>query len=261
MYLQMNNRMQAHTHNAGISLMSIASTVRKVGTPDFTGGVLCALASIIDADACEILFEEKGQFCLAGRSGPEGLFASGTRISSIKLKSLLRETEPETAIVIASGNEIPQGYDRYRHQRVIIAGRSGGILSALHILRSSARRELRQAEINELQVMSSVIYSLVSRHIELAHKRQQSMAPLDSLEQIEACIIATDELTLRESQVCARILYGMSTYGISLDLDIGKESVVTYRKRAYRRLVVSCQRELLVWYLNAYDRQLIKPAA
>lgn len=254
-------RASGRATEANAQLHLIASTVRKVGTPHFADGVLNALTSFMDADACEIFYEDKGQICLAGRSEFNGAITSRVCLSPLMLKGLLRDAAPGAAVLIVSGEEIAQGTDPHRHQRILIAGRSDGVLSGLHILRSTGRREMRLTEIDELESMSSVLYSMVSRHIELAHKRQQSVAPLDSLDQIEACILATGELTHRESQVCARILYGLSTHGISLDLDVGKESVVTYRKRAYRRLTISCQRELLVWYLDAYDRQVMKPAA
>ena len=58
----------------------------------------------------------------------------------------------------------------------------------------------------------------------------------------------------------ARILYGLSAAGIAVDLGIGIESVTTYRKRAYRRLGIATQRELLVWYLKLRGRRKNAPA-
>jgi DNA-binding CsgD family transcriptional regulator len=51
-------------------------------------------------------------------------------------------------------------------------------------------------------------------------------------------------LTEREADVCARIVLGMSTTGIALDLRISKNTVATLRKRAYDRLGISSQNEL-----------------
>lgn len=44
----------------------------------------------------------------------------------------------------------------------------------------------------------------------------------------------------------------MSTTGIALDLDIRVETVMTYRKRSYRRLGIATQRELLLWYIKLW---------
>jgi DNA-binding CsgD family transcriptional regulator len=51
-------------------------------------------------------------------------------------------------------------------------------------------------------------------------------------------------LTLRERQVCARAVVGMSVEATALDLGIAKTSVLTYRQRAYHRLGVTSPIEL-----------------
>ena len=58
-------------------------------------------------------------------------------------------------------------------------------------------------------------------------------------------------LTQREQQVCARILLGMTSEGIGLDLEIKIASVQTYRKRAYSKLNISSQNELFALCLKA----------
>ena len=54
--------------------------------------------------------------------------------------------------------------------------------------------------------------------------------------------------------MCARILYGLSSVGIALDLTVSEETVKTYRKRAYQRLAIGSERELLTWYLAHWSR-------
>jgi len=51
-------------------------------------------------------------------------------------------------------------------------------------------------------------------------------------------------LTRRELDVLARILSGLTSEGIALDLRVSVNTVLTYRKRAYGRLGVSSQAEL-----------------
>ncbi|WND03595.1 LuxR C-terminal-related transcriptional regulator [Temperatibacter marinus] len=53
-----------------------------------------------------------------------------------------------------------------------------------------------------------------------------------------------DSLTMRERQVCERILLGYTTIGIGFDLGIAPTSVATYRKRSYAKLNISSQNEL-----------------
>ena len=57
-------------------------------------------------------------------------------------------------------------------------------------------------------------------------------------------------LTGREQEVCLRILAGFSSEAISADLDIGLQSTLTYRKRAYQKLGISSQSELFAIVLR-----------
>jgi len=52
-------------------------------------------------------------------------------------------------------------------------------------------------------------------------------------------------LSDRERQVCALIALGVTSEGIGLRLAIGLNTVLTYRKRAYARLGISSQNELM----------------
>jgi len=53
------------------------------------------------------------------------------------------------------------------------------------------------------------------------------------------------ELSRRELEVCTHIARGLSSEGIALELGISVNTVLTYRKRAYARLNISTQNELL----------------
>jgi DNA-binding CsgD family transcriptional regulator len=57
-------------------------------------------------------------------------------------------------------------------------------------------------------------------------------------------------MPLRETEVCAAIVRGMTSEAIALELGISVNTVLTYRKRAYARLGISCQNELLRFVLS-----------
>jgi DNA-binding NarL/FixJ family response regulator len=85
-------------------------------------------------------------------------------------------------------------------------------------------------------------------------QHQDLSRALTSLDVIEKRLTQGEpELPRREMQVCARILYGMSSTGIALQLGIGEETVMTYRKRAYQRFGIACQRALLIRYLRLWN--------
>lgn len=56
-------------------------------------------------------------------------------------------------------------------------------------------------------------------------------------------------LSERERQVCALVALGLTSEGIALELGIGINTVLTYRKRAYARLNISSQNELIRLFL------------
>lgn len=52
-------------------------------------------------------------------------------------------------------------------------------------------------------------------------------------------------LSGRELDVCALVATGVTSEGIALELGVGVNTVLTYRKRAYARLAISSQNELM----------------
>lgn len=95
--------------------------------------------------------------------------------------------------------------------------------------------------------------AVLGRHADIRQTRPNVAQALTSLEEIENCIVATGVLPRREAEVSARILYGLSSVGIALDLSVSEETVKTYRKRAYQRLAIGSERELLTWYLARWS--------
>lgn len=134
--------------------------------------------------------------------------------------------------------------------RVVIAGRSRHTAYSMSVLRE-AHGGFSQAEIERVADSAEMLIALLAKHAELTATPAADMkGVISSLPNIEACMSALSKLTRREVEVCARILYGLSTVGIALDLGIGAETVKTFRKLAYRRLNIGSERELLTWYLG-----------
>jgi DNA-binding CsgD family transcriptional regulator len=101
---------------------------------------------------------------------------------------------------------------------------------------------------------SGLLLAAHAKHVELLDARQGAVRALSSIAQIEECLAASRALTVREIEVCARIIYGLSTLGIAVDLCLSEETVRTYRKRAYQRLALGTERQLLTWYLRQWTQ-------
>lgn len=57
-------------------------------------------------------------------------------------------------------------------------------------------------------------------------------------------LLSKYEVSPREAEVCAKIVVGGTTQGISTELGISKNTVITHRRRAYEKLGISNQNEL-----------------
>jgi DNA-binding CsgD family transcriptional regulator len=103
-----------------------------------------------------------------------------------------------------------------------------------------------------LQAPLETIFSLLVKHYEFVRAMRPLTEDVAAIADVEQAMVARlPELPLREVQVCSRIIGGLCTADIATELGIGAETVVTYRKRAYARLKVASQRELLLLYLAA----------
>ncbi|WP_261530275.1 helix-turn-helix transcriptional regulator [Burkholderia multivorans] len=139
--------------------------------------------------------------------------------------------------------------------RVLMCGRAGGDPLVLGITRSEQLGPFETRQVDALGERAATLLSIVARHYDLTMRARRLPGLLTDLAEIERQVALSGErLTARETEVCARYLYGLPTAGIAADLGIGTETVVTYRKRLYERLSIGSHRELLLWYLNVCGR-------
>lgn len=106
-------------------------------------------------------------------------------------------------------------------------------------------------DVTKITQLSRLFSALTVRHSRITGSLSSFMTReaqidmlIERLEKIDAA------LSQREKEVCARVLLGMSSEGIALDLDVKTQSVLTYRKRAYARLNISSQNELFALCLT-----------
>jgi DNA-binding CsgD family transcriptional regulator len=106
-------------------------------------------------------------------------------------------------------------------------------------------RDLRLGQFSDMEVEALLgIAWLALPLLSLNQDRAQVFSPPTLAELEDRFARRFPRLSRRECQVCARGAHGMSIEATALDLDIGKASVLTYRRRAYQRLAVSSPFEL-----------------
>jgi len=135
-------------------------------------------------------------------------------------------------------------------ERIILSGQAAGRKLAASLVRPGHLGLLAKGAARDMLNLGPLLLSIVAKHDSLVASRTPPPQPFDSLATIEKAIgVNAPALTVRQAQVCARILHGLSTTGIALDLGIGEETVVTHRKQAYQRLGIANRFELGRWYM------------
>lgn len=135
--------------------------------------------------------------------------------------------------------------------RVVLCGEHHRLGYCLSMVRTGRSAAFSTEEMSRLAEVGETLISVIAKHAEIRFRRP--VMALASLEEIETSIKLDGTLSRREAEVCSRIIYGLSSMGISRDLGIGEETVKTYRTRAYQRLDIGSPRELLMWYLSIWS--------
>lgn len=267
-------------HNTEPSFQSSAARwsrlVASVGEESFGAELLKVLSSVCGAQYCSV-YDLSGSAARAVTtvSLSEERDDMAQRQAALYLERQLWLQDPMLAraqallgeapvsLVRTAVRELPD--DAYREllysrtqvrDRVLMCARSAAGTISLSMLRTEAAGDYSQADLVQLHETCSLLMAIIDKHVSIASTEEEGAAPLRSLKSIEHCLLdAATPLSRREEQVCARVLYGMTTAGVALDLEVGEETVMTYRKRAYQRLQIGSQRELLLWYLNLWQAQ------
>jgi DNA-binding CsgD family transcriptional regulator len=138
--------------------------------------------------------------------------------------------------------------------RFLLCRRSDDGIVGISVLRSQSLGPFSADCLARVHDLAATLLAIIARHAALYRQKFDFSLALKSLRDIETCITgARRPLPRREAEVCARILYGVSARGIALELGIGDETVMTYRKRAYERLGIATRHELLLWYLDLWS--------
>ena len=99
---------------------------------------------------------------------------------------------------------------------------------------------------------------LLNKHIELLNFETESNERENKTpyQRVYELLMKQDVLSPREAEICAMILVGYTTLGISLNLEISINTVATHRKRAYKKLGIATQNELFCKCFEVWDDNL-----
>lgn len=246
---------------------TLAGVVRALGTDAFEGETLRFLNARSGVEHYSVYRMRAGQAQFLGGASVRGRHAMRHRTTAKRWPDRsFCELHAADEAARASSNalmlheEIEQIADPTLHSalehfdivdRVVVCGRQADDLYALAMLRSSEVGQFEAQDLDGLAECADMLVAACAKHAALHWDRGKAMAHFASVEVIERNLRKSGwGLSERELQVSARILYGISAYGISIDLGLGEETIATYRKRLYARLKIGGRHELLHRYLS-----------
>lgn len=127
------------------------------------------------------------------------------------------------------------------NHRLSIANVRDGQTMRLNFYRRYGR-DFSQDEVRRVMDIANLLVAMVWRHDEDSSAQDTANLEASFLQRLARIEPA---LTVRERQVCALVALGLTSEGIALRLGVGLNTVLTYRKRAYARLSISSQNELM----------------
>lgn len=231
----------------------LADLVEAIGLDDFGAQMLALFDRAIGADHCAAYQMRNYELSEIASCADDAAIIPDAYLSTYDINRRFRLMGQSPARVEIYDLPGPQGSafaSAVTPQGILILGSRADALYCVRILRTADRERIVESDTWQLQDIADLVLSLMARHHDLTQAKPTTFTALASLNRIQERIISTKILSRREGEVCARILYGFSSCGIAIDLGIGKESVMTYRKRAYQHLGIGSQRELLMWYLE-----------
>jgi DNA-binding CsgD family transcriptional regulator len=243
----------------------LSQVVDYIGRDGFHGQLLSFLHETVGAEHCATfaLNKEKpkviGAISLDGHAATKqiDLYLNKYWRLDPTISAALEQVDRNFATLLRLdvGHLPPSGLRDLVYRKTQISDRVllSGAGASLSVLRSESSGKFSDAEITRLSAVGGILISIVKKHLELVTRPTDLSAAFSSLQEIMNCIANSPEaLPRREVEVCALILFGVSTMGIALRLNIGEETVKTYRKRAYERLGMATQHELLRWYIGRW---------
>lgn len=137
--------------------------------------------------------------------------------------------------------------------RVMLCGRPVDDLYAITLMRSADVGLFAPDQIAQVESCADLLIAACAKHASIHWDRPRGVKIFASVAVIEAKLReAAWGLSERELQVSARILFGISALGISIDLGLGEDTIATYRKRLYARLIIGSRHELMQKYLSLF---------
>ncbi len=130
-------------------------------------------------------------------------------------------------------------------ERVSVVQHKDASVFAINFYRHEHQRPFSDAQLADFESLAPALLALAQKQIELTCPRMGQRSVAHWLQRLQQHAPA---LTVREREVCARLLCGMTHDGVANDLQLSLPTVKTYRNRAFARLGIHFKNELFALF-------------
>jgi DNA-binding CsgD family transcriptional regulator len=247
--------------NVTLHASYVGNAIKAIGTCGYDDAGLEVFARALDADHWTLFHHSAGRvtrIAAASRrcvpSGDDSIqrFISNCHRLDPALTTASKQLREPLLVNKMDIDDIPD--PRYRRcfeltgvtERLSLYSRYASDLYQLSIYRTAKARSTASApEIKHFTALASLIMITGLKH-EMLRVSERVSSPEMGLGEIESRLQSLPEqLSERECQVCARAAIGRTIERTAAELDIKSSSVITYRQRAYQKLGIRSQNELI----------------
>lgn len=259
----------------------LGGLVSSIGSPGFGAQYFDLFSAGIDIDQCTV-------FAFRGSEPPDPLVLEGKTLQMRQIAHALageymagafaedpnvrldgKLTAPTVHCLRAEQLANPTYRLRFYDEpclahELVVLGQTQDILYYSSFYRSDRRSAFKPAELEMVVGIAGLAVKALHRHLELlggtglqswkAAACSATGGPdgrREMADHLRDVLLAEPyALSQREAEVCAAIILGYTTLGISLNFGISVNTVATHRKRAYRKLGICSQTELFSRYFQ-----------
>lgn len=267
-----------------VDLDRVGSLAAAIGSPQFGSRYRDLFSDFFSFDHCTV-------FAFKSSAAPDALVleAKSERLRALTRElaseyvaggfeqdpNLQRERRPDVPTVhCLEATELTNRIYRRRYydephlaHELVVLGQTGDTLYYSSLYRTEPSAGFGRGDVERMHGLAGFAVQVLHRHLELLgscaphpveaggktptpEQRRRMLAHLK-----DVLLAEPYSLSPREAEVCAGIVLGYTTLGISLNCGISLNTVATHRKRAYRKLGICSQNELFSRYFQLVNRQ------
>ncbi|GMU50145.1 MAG: hypothetical protein AMXMBFR31_23710 [Candidatus Desulfobacillus denitrificans] len=245
-------------------MQGLESAIAGLGTDSFRQHLLAYANTLATVDHVAIIrFERSSQARIITSATRHAVRIDGMHVKDAYERRFYRHDPNLSAWRLADTDQVADvrrlrpdqlGDDNYRFHcfqrpglidRLSIVAPASSHLYCINLYRCKGTGSFSEAELLAFRDRAPLLAALSVKHDQVTYRNPAEQDREARVRDLEMRLVTIQRrLTGREAEVAARIVIGMTSEAIALELGLSVGSVITYRRRAYAKLGIARQNEL-----------------